>query len=627
MSIWKAVVPGVFMFEDSCNVYAIDGPDGCVVIDSGTGIWLEHLEQLPKMPGAILCTHFFRDHSAGASEAVRLGIPVFIPEGEQGFFEEPQEHFRKRETYLMYDNLWDLFAPVQSLEASGLLRDYDTVSLCGLELEIVPLPGASIGQIGLSCRVGPDQVKAIFCGEAIHSPGKVPRVAPFQYNYLDLNGGYSAYFSLKRILNGGFDAVFPSLGIPILHRVDEAIQRTKRNLGNLLGTHPLEAMNFYWESVSDRLRNIDCPRPLSRVSDSVWLDRDSLCRTWYIRSRSGKIMSIDYGYHYVALGQAEHSVPANRRALLHHKDAMTAQFGTDAIDVVLVSHYHDDHVAAIPVLKRLYGTKCAASSAFSDLLENPEAHRFPCNWPRACEVDYRIDLDEVFQWEEFEFQFAPMSGHTRFSALIGFEADGLKFAHTGDQYGFAEESFSMPPGRTLISKYVYRNGALMDGLQQSAEWLLGFRPDVILSGHCSPQFTDEAFFEEIRKCADDYRQLHAALIPLGDAETHFDLDSMAGWIWPYRTHLKRPGMARLRIHARNPLGKSAKLELRLVDADGRKGEPTIVNAEARQEVECNMEIAVEQACKRRTISVELTVEGKPFGQIAEAMITVGGLHF
>ncbi|MDE0533083.1 MAG: MBL fold metallo-hydrolase [Albidovulum sp.] len=620
-------MPGVLMFKDSCNVYAVEGENACVVIDAGTGKWLEHIGQLPQPPGALLCTHFFRDHSAGAAEAARRGIPVYIPEGEREFFEEPQEHFRRRETYIMYENLWDLFAPLQSLEADGVLWDYDKISLCGLEFEIFPLPGASVGQIGISCRVGASGAKAIFCGETIHSPGKVPRVAPYQYNYLDLNGGFSAYYSLNEILVGGFDAVLPSLGIPLLANVEHAIQSTKRNLSNLLCAVPHEPAKFYWESVPDRLHNIDNPRPLIRVSESVWLDQDSSCRTWYIRSERGKVLSIDYGYHNVALGFVERSAPQNRRALLHHKKALISEFGTDAIDVVLVSHFHDDHVAAIPILRRLYGTRCAACSTFSHLLEEPEAHRFPCNWPRACKVDHSYSVDDVFRWEEFEFHFAPMSGHTRFSALIGFEADGLKFAHTGDQYGFAEEYNSIPPGRSLISKHVYRNGALRNGFHQSADWLLGFRPDVILSGHCSPKFTDDAFFEEIRKCAEDYRQLHEELMPLGENDAHFDLDSMAGWIWPYRSYLAHPGKAKMRVRARNPFADPSQLELRLVDANGNRGDPEIVDAAARQEVECTLEIEVDDECKRRVVAVELIVNGIAFGQIAEAMITVGGKQF
>ena len=64
---WEQVLPGVWRFRDSCNVYAVDGSEGMLIVNAGTGRWLEHLEALPSRPAALACTHYFRDHSAGAA--------------------------------------------------------------------------------------------------------------------------------------------------------------------------------------------------------------------------------------------------------------------------------------------------------------------------------------------------------------------------------------------------------------------------------------------------------------------------------------------------------------------------------------------------------------------------------
>ena len=34
---WRLVLPGVWLFRDSCNVYAIEGEDGMVILNAGTG--------------------------------------------------------------------------------------------------------------------------------------------------------------------------------------------------------------------------------------------------------------------------------------------------------------------------------------------------------------------------------------------------------------------------------------------------------------------------------------------------------------------------------------------------------------------------------------------------------------
>ena len=39
----------------------------------------------------LACTHFFRDHSAGAANAARQGIPVYVPEGERDEDREADE--------------------------------------------------------------------------------------------------------------------------------------------------------------------------------------------------------------------------------------------------------------------------------------------------------------------------------------------------------------------------------------------------------------------------------------------------------------------------------------------------------------------------------------------------------
>src|SRR4051794_40794968 len=117
---WSQVLPGVWLFRDSCNVYALEGREGVLIFNAGTGRWLEHLDQLPQAPIALLCTHYFRDHSAGTVASAEKGIPVYVPEGERAIFADPVQHFRQRETYIIYDNLWDLFAPIEGVPIAGV---------------------------------------------------------------------------------------------------------------------------------------------------------------------------------------------------------------------------------------------------------------------------------------------------------------------------------------------------------------------------------------------------------------------------------------------------------------------------------------------------------------------------
>lgn len=628
---WQTLFPGVWLYRDSCNVYAIEGPDGMVLINAGTGRWLDALGKLPKKPVALLCTHYFRDHSAGALLASRAGIPIHVPAYERAIFADSAEFFRKRETYIVYDNVWEHYAPIEGVPVAGVLRDYDTVRINGLEIEVIPLPGATISQIGFGVTLASGKRVAL-CGEAIHSPGRVPRLAPYQYDYNGLPGAVHAYASAQRLRDWRPDVLLPSLGEPMLSDADGALAALQNSLRTLCsvreaggGVSTLGAGMIGW---FDAVHSTQ----LTRVTDHVWLSAHSCSSNWFVISKTGKALVIDYGYNMVEtmLGTP---FPERRRALLHGIRGLKSQFGIDRVDVVLVSHYHDDHVCGIPVLQRVFGTQCWAAENFADILEQPHGSTFPCTWPEPIRVDRRLGFDRPVRWEEYEFHLAPMTGHTRFSALIGFETDGKRFAHTGDQYFFYGATGSMGIQGMKMSElrrmpnHVYRNGALLDSFDRSGRWVLDWRPDIVLQGHQPPFDTDAQFFHHIEEWSREYKTTHQCAMPLGDNDTHFNLDSWGGWIWPYRVLLPGPGVATVRVTVRNPFPRKAKLEVRLVGPTGWRGTAATLTAEPRAEVTCDLQITPSGSCRRQPFAVELVADGQPFGQVAEALMTVGGGEF
>jgi hypothetical protein len=112
-------------------------------------------------------------------------------------------------------------------------------------------------------------------------------------------------------------------------------------------------------------------------------------------------------------------------------------------------------------------------------------------------------------------------------------------------------------------------------------------------------------------------------MPLGEAETHFNLDSWGGWMWPYRTHLRAPEPFTVTVTVRNPLPRAAALEVRLVGPTGWEGSTATLQAEGRAEVSCSLTLRPSSPCRRQPFAVELFADGQPFGQVAEALLTVG----
>ena len=66
-SPWERIEEGIHRLQDSCLVYAVDGPEGVVLVNAGTGLAADHLDEISRdKPVTVLLTHHFRDHTDGA---------------------------------------------------------------------------------------------------------------------------------------------------------------------------------------------------------------------------------------------------------------------------------------------------------------------------------------------------------------------------------------------------------------------------------------------------------------------------------------------------------------------------------------------------------------------------------
>lgn len=174
---------------------------------------------------------------------------------------------------------------------------------------------------------------------------------------------------------------------------------------------------------------------------------------------------------------------------------------------------------------------------------------------------------------------------------------------------------------------VYRNGCFTHSFRDSAALLAEWRPDIVISGHQRPMYTDDSFFRLLSWWGDEFERIHHAVLPLGAEEPHFEADGWGGWIWPYRILVADGEPVRVAVTARNPLPEAASLTVRLVGPEGWVGETATVDAAPRAEVSVTLTIRPDGPCRRQPIAAELLANGRSFGQVAEALVTVGEAAF
>jgi glyoxylase-like metal-dependent hydrolase (beta-lactamase superfamily II) len=694
---WQKVREDTYLYQDSCNVYAVAAPEGMVVLNAGTGQWLDHLAELPKPVRAVACTHFFRDHSAGAARAARQGIAVYAPYWEQEQFADPLGLFQRRETYIVYDNIWDFFSPIEPIPVSHWLMDWETVRIAGMDFTVLPTAGMTIGAVTLLCKVGGDKDTAAFCGEVIHSPGKVARLAPLQQMYNDLCGAVSLIHSIDLLRREKPALLLPSLGVPMLDHADDALSQLDATMRATLADRP---------DLLEELARFDQPE-LLKITDHIYQSTFGCACTWFLLSRSGKAMAIDYGHCTTLIQFRNYTYPRHRRSKLHGLAGLKEQFGIDGLDLVIPTHFHDDHVSGIPLLQRLYGTQCWVGENYARILADPAGYNFPCTWPEPIKVQSQ-PLGVPLKWEEYTFTLEPVHGHTRWSHLVFFEADGRRICATGDQHFFHKFTGEMKPlddydGSPYYTNWVYRNGAMLNSMNDSVGRLQAHRPEMILPGHGHAYLTNEKWYKELDNVAESYVRIHRRAMPLGEHDTHFEVDSRSGWLEPYRVHvpcgcecgtgilpvsecatgilpvssmgvppmseaeetqyeqqqkqqqqdrakmaLKHTGRMpvprmfaggvvpdgadaecvgplKFRAYVRNPLPRAAELCVRLVGPEAWVSKEVRVSAGSREEVSANLEITPREdaTCRRQPIAMELSIDGQAYGQIAEALVTIG----
>ncbi len=607
---WERVRDGVYRYQDSCVVYAVDTGSGFVVVNAGTGAWIDSLEELPGTVEVLILTHFFRDHSAGAVRAEHAGVDVWAPYWEQEQLADSIGLFARRETYIIYDNQWDLFAPVEPVPVARWLRDWEELRIGDATITIVPTPGVSVGAISLAVeRAG---TLGVFCGEMIHSPGKILRIAPLQYNYNDLPGAMNLLYSIDQVrrLRPGFLA--SSTGPELIHETEPALDQLAARLTDALRARGIPESELAGTADDG----------LVRITRHLYQSKYAGASTYFLISESGKALAIDYGYRMGLGFGASYPFPRNRRPLLHGLDPLQAEHGVQRIDVVLVTHFHDDHVNGIPMLQRLHGTRCLASETFAHILADPASYAFPCTWPEPIDVT-ALANDVPHRWEEYEFELVPISGHTRYATFVSFTVDGERVVATGDQYFF--QDFDHPGTGPAAHNHVYRNGAVLTSFRESHEIMERLRPTIILPGHGVGYRVPDDLLAWTEAYRDEYESIHQALMPLGNEEIHFNVDSRAAWLEPYRTHLPDGGPVELTAHVRNPYPEEALLHLRLIAPAGWQADGAAVTLAARDEGRVTLRLTPLSGtvCRRLPVALELSSTGRSFGQVAEALVTVG----
>ena len=554
---------------------------------------------------AVLHTHHHRDQCQGDGILNERGIPIIVPAREEHLFEDVETFWRQRQLLANYDLQSDFYTLSRSVQISRGLADYEVFRWRGLEFVVLPTPGHTRGSIALIGEV--DGEKVAFSGDLISSPGQVWRIHDLQWAYMSTDGINASISSLDTLRQTELDRLLPSHGSP-MGRPRAAIDQLISNLSRLF-----QVVSFTPEPVS--APDIAINHKFRQVTKHLWLNASAAANFYAIVTDEGEAMLLDYGY-----ASQDHAGDL-RRYVEHSIKELMDVAGVKSIDVVIPSHYHDDHVSGIPALQRDYGTQLWAHEVFSDILENPRAYHLACLPVEPMRVDRVLKEGEEFDWGGFRFQTEHSPGHTHFAAHTFVRVDGLKLALTGDNI-----LSSMTGPR--IGGPIYRNRFELDGFQTAIQKLIDYQPQMLLTGHSAAiSISAEALEEPLNRA----RELATAfdLLIAEDEPTGFAIDPRFVSIRPYRAQVAAGQDLELVITLRNHREEAAVFTITLDLPEGWEADPDTIEIELAGDATlmCPLKLKIparQEPARKIAYCLDVTVGERRFGQEAEGLVDVLG---
>lgn len=597
--------PGLYWYRDTCNVYLLVRGDRGLLIDFGSGGILDHLADAGvREVEWVLHTHHHRDQCQGDHLLDARGIRIAVPEREAALFAETDAFWRLKRIYDNYDVSSVGFSLARPVRVARALRDYETFAWRGLEIRVLPTPGHTKGSVTYVAEV--DGLPSAFCGDLIAEPGHLHSIHDLQWQYGLPDAVGAALHSVTLLAGLPLQRLLPSHGRP-MDDAPQALRLLEPKLRLLYALQAEMRKNRVWPIWPHAV-----DQPKAHVLPHLWANPHSVANCYALLADDGRALLLDYGF------PSWDHMAADMRFVEHSLDELKAVAGLRSVEVVIPSHYHDDHLAGLPWLQQTQGTQAWIFENFAEMVANPSGYSVPCLLPHPIRVDRVLPDRGRVSWDRWTFDVFHMPGHTWWALGLVGEIDGTRVAFTGDNL----LQGTVSPLRAAAP--VYRNKMLADSIAVGIRRLMEFEPELLLTGHTGALRVDRRMLEDFHAWARQLEGVFRTLVPV-PAEVNFALDPNFATLHPYRTSTPPGQRLGLELRVTNHGARDAVARAGLVAPPGWTVAPpeasgTVAPGETGT---LRFTLAVpEAAAGRSVVCAELTLGERRFGQIAEALVDV-----
>jgi glyoxylase-like metal-dependent hydrolase (beta-lactamase superfamily II) len=591
-----AVRAGILVADRSALI--IDYGDGTVEA-SLTALGVADVER-------ILLTHHHRDQASGVYARASNGARIVVPEDERMWFENaPSFWTDPRRRWHLYDDHPHppmLLEPLSVHETVAHGSSFRWGAAC---IEALGTPGHTDGSVSYVVEV--DGKRVLFCGDLLCGDGQLADVYSLQKKgetSTDYHGFLGARMqlaeSLERVRGARPDLVVPSHGPVVLDPQRAAATLMDRLTACYDRYVAVSALRYYFPAM---FREFEGRRGHMPIGEGLPVPPflRHIGTTWAILSQGGEAFVMDCGSEHV----------------LRELERLIAGGDVSRMSELWITHYHDDHVDAVPQFQARHDVVTRTAAVVADVVEQPTAYRIPCISPSVARVDHRTRDGESWRWNEFQMTAYHFPGQTYYHAGLLVEGRGVRMFFSGDSFTPAGIDDYCAGNRNLLGAGV--------GYDRCLALLETLRPTHIFNCHVDRAFAYTG--EQIRWMRGNLAEREALYGELiAHDHPNYGLDPHWARCHPYEQAVSAGASATLRVEFTNHSSEAREVVCEPVLPSRWRAtvapQCAVVAAKGEGSVVFRLPVPRDVAPQRAVIPVDITYGGRRLGQFREAILVV-----
>lgn len=600
------------VYHGPINVGVIRDGTKALLIDCGDGSVARRLSGMGiATVQRVIFTHHHRDQACGIHSLVDQGAKIGVPAAEREYFDAVEFFWNDPKTrwhiYKLHPHHLMLVEPVP---VDAAYSPGDTFKFGAAAIRVISTPGHTDGSVSYLVEV--DGRRVIFSGDAIYDEGRIWEIHSLQKGFRRGNRQIRDYHgflgakdelveSLGRIKEAKPDMLVPSHG-HVMNDPPRAVDQLIERLGVCYDKYvAISALRHYFPSLFEEYvgRKGHMPiRPPKAVPDCL----RHFGTTWMLISKDKAAFAMDCG---------------NARVITEIKKLIDAA-EINAVEGLWVTHYHDDHVDAIPEFQKAFDCPCYADRQVARVITDPIGWRLPCISPKVARVDHITSSGDSWQWHEFKMTAYHFPGQTLYHGALLVEGEGLKMLFVGDSFTMGGIDDYCSSNRNWLGRGV--------GFDRCIELIEELEPTHVFNCHVADAFDftpDQCRF--MRQNLAEREMLFGELVPWDHA--NFGMDEPWVRCAPYEQRVAAGSDVTLRVVITNHSPSEQNAACRAVTPRAWNTTPTdwtaaTIASKAEQELTLVFRVSEDAKPGRHAIPVDVRFGTWSLPQFTEAVIVV-----